>query len=97
MTLRRTPGGELLQHSSATVVLVVVADQKPGRRERATCATPQPGEGVNSIMGLPGWFAETPYLQWFPPPENRPHGTLGYLSPAEFEATTEKEDLRQVA
>jgi hypothetical protein len=70
MTLHRTPGGELLQHSSATVVLVVVADQKPGPRERATCATPQPGSGGNLITSLPGWFAETPYLQWFPPPEN---------------------------
>ncbi len=74
MTLRQTPGGELLQHSSATVVLVVVADQQLGPRERATCATPQPGSGGNLITSLPAWFAERPYLHWFPPPEKHPNG-----------------------
>ena len=53
-TLHRTPCGELLQHSSATVVLVVVADQKPGLREPATCATPQRDDGEDLIMGRPG-------------------------------------------
>jgi transposase InsO family protein len=35
------------------------------------------------------------YIGWYN--GTRLHSTLGYLSPAEYEATTAKEDLRQVA
>jgi putative transposase len=35
------------------------------------------------------------YIGWYN--DTRLHSTLGYLSPAEFEATAGKEDLRQVA
>jgi putative transposase len=39
-----------------------------------------------AIVEYTGWYNGT-----------RLHSTLGYLTPAEFEASTGKEDLRQVA
>ena len=37
------------------------------------------------------------YIGWYNGTRLSPHSTLGYLSPAEFEASTGKEELRQVA
>jgi hypothetical protein len=63
-----TPCFFQLYTPSATVVFVVVADQKLGPRERATCVTPRPDDGENL---WPTWMIlETPHLCWLPPQEN---------------------------
>jgi hypothetical protein len=50
-------------------------------RENAPRATPQPGEGENLIMGLPGWFAEAPHLHWYLLLEKDPHQGIGQRIP----------------
>jgi hypothetical protein len=63
-------GGGLLQHRSRSVVLVVVAAQKPGPRGSATCATPHAATASHLIMSLPGRSAKMPGLHRPSPPEN---------------------------